>query len=68
MGVHWKIQFLGWVHENPIYRGEFPKGGGGLGQFAGLKVGLTKKRGCFWQGVDTPIYTMTSVLGNNLTI
>ena len=45
MGVHRKIQFLGWVHEKPIYR----KGGllknGGLGQFADLKGDLAKKRG-----------------------
>ena len=45
MGVHRKIQFLGWVHKKPIYR----KGGclkmGGLGQFADLKGDLAKKGG-----------------------
>ena len=31
--------------EKPIHRGELPKGGGGLGQFADLKGGLDKKDG-----------------------
>ena len=27
-GVHWKIQFLGGVHEKPIYRWGLPNKGG----------------------------------------
>ena len=47
MEVDWKIWFLRWVHEKPIYIGELPKKGG-LGQFAGLRGwgwGLDKKEG-----------------------
>ena len=40
MGADWKIQFLGNVHQKPIYRGELPKKGsldreGGLGEKEG---------------------------------
>ena len=50
MGVHWKIQFLGWFHENPIYRGEFPKGGGGSCTVCMFKSGLDKEEGVFLTG------------------
>ena len=34
------------------------KGEGGLGQFADLR-GTWRKRGCFfWEGGDSPMYTM----------
>ena len=36
---------------------------GGLGQFAGLRTGLAKKRGWRFQGgLDTPIHTMMTKL------
>ena len=36
----------GGVHDKPIYRGELPKKGGGLGQFADLRGrGVWQKRG-----------------------
>ena len=45
MGVHRKIQFLGWVHKKPIYR----KGGllknGGAWSVCRFKSGLGKKEG-----------------------
>ena len=50
-GVHWKSQLIGAggreVHEKPIERGKLPKNGGGLGQFADLRVGgcLARKWG-----------------------
>ena len=41
-----------------MYREELPKKGG-LGQFAGLRGGLAKKRGVmFLRGADTPMHTM----------
>ena len=44
MRVHWKIWFLGRIHEKPIHRGELPKEWG-LGQFSGLwEGGFVKKR------------------------
>ena len=44
---HWKIQFLGGGHENPIYRWELPKiKKRRLGQFADLS-GTCQKRGSF---------------------
>ena len=48
MRFHWKIKFLGRGHEKPIYRGKLPKnegGGGELGQFVDLRMGLAKRRG-----------------------
>ena len=42
--VHLKIRFLGGFTKNQWYRGELPKTGE-LGQFAGLRGGLAKKRG-----------------------
>ena len=56
MGVHWKIQFLGEVHEKTIYKRDCLKR---AGQFSNLKEGLAKKRGVFSMGVDTP---MSSIL------
>ena len=44
-------------HENPIYSGELPEKGEGLGQFADLRGGLWKREGWyFWCSVDTPMY------------
>ena len=45
MGVHWKIQFLGWWggHEKTVYRDIAENGG--LRQFAELRRGLAKKKG-----------------------
>ena len=57
MKVHWKIWFLGEVHEKTIIQGGLPKKG--LGQFADLIGGLAKKR-----GVDTPMYITMIKEGN----
>ena len=46
MGVHRKIRFLGGVHEKTkIYREDCLKTGD-FGQFADLRGGFSKKRGC----------------------
>ena len=34
------------VHKNKNIEGALPKKGGGLGEFADLRVGLGKKEGC----------------------
>ena len=57
MGADWKIQFLGNVHQKPIYRGELPKKGsldreGGLGE---------KEGDVFEGGGDTPMHTMNTI-------
>ena len=42
-----------------MYREKLPKGGGGLGQFEGLRRSLAKKKEwCFWRGLDIPIHTV----------
>ena len=38
----------------------------GLGQFAGLRGNLMKKRGLFFRGVDTPMHTKGACPGNSL--
>ena len=56
MGVHWKIQFLGWWggHEKTVYRG--------LRQFAELRRGLAKKKGFgVFEVTDTPMHTMVAL-------
>ena len=57
MKVHWKIRFLGEVHEKTNIQGGLPKKG--YGQFADLIGGLAKKR-----GVDTPMYITMIKEGN----
>ena len=57
------------VHNNPIYRGNYFKrggGGGGLGQFASLRGGAWQKRGrwCFEvlrRGVNTLVQAIDDV-------
>ena len=59
-GVHWKIRLLGGILKNQYIAGYCLRvGGGGFGQFVGLKGCLERKRGwCFWGGVDTPMLNM----------
>ena len=51
--VHWKIQFLGGIHEKAIYTARSDS-------FQIQRGGLGKKEGggCFWGGIDTPMHTM----------
>ena len=53
MDIHWKIRFLGGVHEKPIYRGELPKKGAWT--VCRFKGRLGTKEG---KGVDTSMHTM----------
>ena len=62
MGVHWKIQFLGWWggHEKTVYRDIAEKGG--LRQFAEVRRGLAKKKGFgVFEVTDTPMHTMVAL-------
>ena len=56
MGMGSRSRFLVGVHEKPIYREQ----GWRLGQFAGLKGGMAKKRGWCFRGewVDTSVHTV----------
>ena len=64
MGVHWKIRFLGGIHEKPIYKENYLKRGGGgrLRQFVDRREGLCKKEeGVFLRECNTSMYTMLDV-------
>ena len=52
MGFHWKIQFLGEVHEKTIYKRDCLKraGGGGAVTVFKFKRGLGKKEGGVFDG------------------
>ena len=53
VGVYRKIRLLrGGVHEKPVYRGEMPIRGGGLGQFADLRGAWRKRGGCVFKEVE----------------
>ena len=63
-GLTEKSNFKGWgVMKNQYKGGLLKKGGGGLWQFANLKVGLARKRRgwAFQGGVDTPMHTMGTI-------
>ena len=55
-----KFQHYGGLLKNPIFREEFPRKGGELGQFSDLRWGLLKKRGVVFLrgGGYTPIHAM----------
>ena len=57
MGVHWKIWFLGRVHEKANTQWGLSKKGA-LGQFADLRGALAKGV-VVLRGVDIPIHTMS---------
>ena len=70
MGVHWKIQFLGWggLTKNQYIGGHgLKRGWGSLGHFVDLGGGgLAKKRDMvFLRGVDTPMHAMTQIWKTN---
>ena len=64
LGIHWKIRLSrGREFTKNWYRlwDCLKEGGGGLGQFANLRVGsgVDKKEGDVFEGVDTPMHTMS---------
>ena len=57
MGVHWKIRFLGEIHEKPIYSEGLPKKGAWT--VFRFKKGFSKKEGVvLLTGVDTQTHAM----------